>query len=62
MNRRLETTDEPFGLVVRPLAFTRRTLASRRSQSGALEVRAVLANGAGTPFSYVIEDYSPALR
>jgi hypothetical protein len=62
MNRRLETTQEPFGLVVRPLAFTRHILASRRSPSGALEVTAVLLSRAGVPFSYVIERYDPALR
>jgi len=28
MNQRLETTDEPFGKVVRPLGFVRRTLAA----------------------------------
>lgn len=29
MNRRLETTDEPFGKVVRPLGFHRRTLSAQ---------------------------------
>ncbi len=28
MNRRLDTTDEPFGKVVKPLGFRRRTLAA----------------------------------
>jgi hypothetical protein len=28
MNRQLDTTDEPFGKVVRPLGFRRRTLAA----------------------------------
>jgi hypothetical protein len=53
MNRVLETTDTPFGLVVRPLAFTRVTLSVRGR-----EVRALLRKPGGAPFSYVIEDYA----
>jgi len=62
MNRQLEATDTPFGLVVRPLAFTRRTLATKALPTGGFEIRAVLTTGAGAPFSYVVEDYSPGLR
>lgn len=61
MNRALEATDAPFGLVARPLAFTRRTLAAHVLPSRALEIRAVLSTAAGAPFSYVIEQYVPAL-
>jgi hypothetical protein len=61
MNRRLETSDAPFGLVVRPLGFTRRTLATRVLHGG-LEIRAVLITTAGAPFSYVVEDYTGVVR
>jgi chorismate-pyruvate lyase len=63
MNRRLETTQAPFGLVVRPLSFTRRTLAVRRHPDAlhVLEVRALLLTGSGAPFSYVVEDYGGPL-
>jgi hypothetical protein len=59
MNRRLTATDAPFGLVVRPLHFTRRTLRTTRTPDAdhILEVTAVLVSAAGSPFSYVIEDY-----
>ena len=52
MNRRLDATDQPFGLVVAPLRFHRTTLRSDRH-----EIRAVLATPDGRPFSYVVEDY-----
>lgn len=58
MNRRLAASDAPFGLVVRPLAFRRRTLAASNDH-GRLVVRAVLIDRAGAPFSYVIERYAP---
>ncbi|MBA3811067.1 MAG: hypothetical protein H0X27_05375 [Caulobacteraceae bacterium] len=63
MNRRLETTQTPFGVVARPLAFHRRIveiepLAGPRQ---ALRVRAVLIAGAGAPFSVVAETYSREL-
>jgi hypothetical protein len=63
MNRALDTTDAPFGLVVRPLEFTRRTLQVRRSPGANQppEVRAVLVSSTGATFSYVVEDYSPEL-
>lgn len=59
MNRQLDSTDAPFGLVARPLHFTRRTLRARRAPDPdhILEVRAVLVSATGAPFSYVIEDY-----
>lgn len=62
MNHRLETTDAPFGLVVKPLGFTRRTLATRPLGDGRIEVRAVLVTPAGTPFSYVVERYAATVR
>jgi hypothetical protein len=62
MNRRLETTDAPFGLVVKPLGFTRRTLATRQLGGGRVEVRAVLVSPAGTAFSYVVERYAATVR
>jgi hypothetical protein len=64
MNHILETTDTPFGLVVRPLNFTRRTLQVTHSADPdhRLEIRAVLVSAAGAPFSYVVEDYSGDLR
>jgi len=60
MNRRLEETDTPFGTVVRPLAFHRRTLAAtpvNRSHY-ILAVSAVLLDSAGRPFSFVREHYT----
>lgn len=62
MNHRLETTDAPFGLVVRPLGFSRRTLATRQLGAGRVEVRAVLVTPAGAAFSYVIERYAATVR
>jgi hypothetical protein len=60
MNRQLDETDTPFGLVVRPLNFSRKTLAAKHSPDDdhILEVRAVLISAAGVPFSYVVEDYT----
>lgn len=55
MNHRLTTTDAPFGLVVRPLRFHRRTLGAHGRV-----VRAVLVDPAGRPFSYVVESYAKA--
>jgi len=62
MNHRLETTDAPFGLVVRPLGFTRRTQATKTLRAGGQEIRAVLVTAAGAPFSYVVEDYAARVR
>jgi hypothetical protein len=61
MNRRLAASDAPFGLVVRPLAFRRRTIATSNDH-GRLVVRAVLVDRTGAPFSYVIERYAPLKR
>ncbi|HEY2483063.1 MAG TPA: hypothetical protein VGI30_12835 [Caulobacteraceae bacterium] len=64
MNRALDATDAPFGLVVRPLKFSRQTLQVKRSPDAdhALEVRAALVSATGARFSYVVEDYSPDLN
>jgi hypothetical protein len=64
MNRQLDQTDAPFGLVVRPLNFSRRTLEAKHSPDveHLLEIRAVLVSGAGIPFSYVVEDYTRVLK
>ncbi len=67
MNRSLDTSDTPFGTVVRPLNFSRRTLddtmlilpAREWIQSFVLRHRAVLSTGAGDPFSVVEENYTP---
>jgi chorismate-pyruvate lyase len=63
MNKELQETDTPFGLVVAPLSFHRRTLdiTPLTGADGVLRVRAVLVSGAGAPFSVVVETYSWAL-
>lgn len=71
MNTALNTTQTPFGVVVRPLGFRRRTLSSAlliqsNPASGAkpaippevLQHRAVLSTPDGAPFSLVVETYS----
>jgi len=74
MNRLLETTDTPFGKVVQPLGFHRRTLeatdllattpadprpsAALRLPAAVLQHRAVLELPDGTPFSEVVETYT----
>ncbi len=72
MNTALEQTQTPFGVVVRPLKFHRRTLSSQvllgdgaMTQPGAviappgvLRHRAVLATPNGRPFSLVVETYT----
>jgi hypothetical protein len=62
MNRQLDETDTPFGTVVRPLGFTRRTIdADTHADAGTvLRIRAVLLAGAA-PFSLVVENYRPVL-
>ena len=64
MNRELDTTDTPFGAVVRALNFRRRTLEARLLWSppqplpdAVLEHRALLVLPDGTPFSLVDETY-----
>jgi len=70
MNRQLATTDEPFGKVVRPLGFQRRTLAAQILWNPAqrpdmprdvLRHTAVLYTSAQLPFSAVIETYQNGL-
>jgi hypothetical protein len=60
MNKALEG-DTPFGVVVRPLDFRRKTLAVRRFESalGVLQHRAVLTTPDGKAFSYLVETYTP---
>jgi hypothetical protein len=64
MNRELDTTDTPFGLVARPLDFHRHTLEARLLWSppqplpeAVLEHRALLTLADGTPISLVDETY-----
>ena len=64
MNRLLETTETPFGTVVRPLEPTRQTLAVTRLWTGGLPVpdalfahRALLFTREHVPFSEVYEVY-----
>ena len=74
MNTALEQSQTPFGVVVRPLNFRRRTLASdlllateimARPKPGMLVIphevlrhRAVLSTPNGRPFSLVVETYT----
>ena len=62
MNKTLDETDTPFGTVVRPLNFTRRTLDANTNSDAAtvLRVRAVLLAGTA-PFSLVVGNYRPVL-
>lgn len=67
MNRALDETQTPFGRVVAPLNFSRRTLSATNLMTGrdipphVLEHRAVLSTGAGIPFSLVVERYTAAV-
>jgi hypothetical protein len=60
MNTELDHTDTPFGTVVRPLAFHRRTLGanSTTDRQAPLQVRALLLTASAVPFSLVVENYS----
>ncbi|HLZ83556.1 MAG TPA: hypothetical protein VKQ54_08305 [Caulobacteraceae bacterium] len=68
MNRRLDQTDTPFGAVVKPLGFHRRTLGVERpfdpkTGTAALphtlvRYRALLLDPKETPFSLVVESYT----
>jgi hypothetical protein len=65
MNRRLEQTQTPFGVVVKPLNFTRRNLETVFLFRGGTSVprhvlrhAAVLLSGEGIPFSFVVETYT----
>jgi hypothetical protein len=70
MNRQLETSDEPFGKVVKPLGFKRRTLSSQVLWQPArtpnpprdlLRHTAVLVTATHVPFSVVVETYQGGL-
>jgi hypothetical protein len=63
MNATLDRTDTPFGAVVKPLNFQRRTLKSVALRDGAhiLRVTALLVDAEQRPFSLVQENYSRVL-
>jgi len=63
MNSRLDHTDTPFGAVVKPLDFQRRSLGTEGLHDGphVLRVTALLVNREGVPFSLVKENYSAVL-
>ena len=63
MNSTLDRTDTPFGTVVKPLDFQRRTLGTKGLHDGrhVLRVTALLVNRDGLPFSLVQENYSAIL-
>lgn len=63
MNHALDTTNTPFGTVVKPLNFRRKTIAMEALAEPAhtLRVTALLVTAKGKPFSLVIENYSRAL-
>jgi hypothetical protein len=66
MNEELDTTDHPFGAVVRSLAFHRESLEAKvLMRPGAAKVpteiirnKALLERPDGAPFSLVVETYS----
>ncbi|MBV8592666.1 MAG: hypothetical protein JOZ27_00025 [Caulobacteraceae bacterium] len=62
MNGALETTDTPFGIVVRPLGFHRRRLKDETLAGPAEVLRhaAVLVDRSGRPFAFVEETYTRA--
>jgi chorismate-pyruvate lyase len=71
MNRQLDQTETPFGAVVRPLGFHRRTLGvehlfdpGRRTAAlphTLVRYRALLVDRKGAPFSLVVESYTAEL-
>ena len=63
MNSTLDDTDTPFGTVVKPLDFQRRTLGTQGLHDGrhVLRVTALLVNRDGRPFILVQENYSAIL-
>lgn len=63
MNASLDNSDTPFGTVVRPLNFHRKTVETARPQGGAavLQVKAVLLTPQEVPISLVVENYSGEL-
>lgn len=60
MNRALETTRTPFGVVARPLDYRRRALASEAPvpHEGVLRNTAILVRPDGRPISKVVETYT----
>jgi hypothetical protein len=63
MNRTLDTTEIPFGTVVKPLNFHRRILKAEPLDGAVtvLRITALLETGEGVPFSLVVENYSREL-
>jgi hypothetical protein len=63
MNHTLDSSEVPFGAVVKPLNFHRKTLKMETldEPAHALRVTAVLLTAADTPFSLVVESYSREL-
>jgi hypothetical protein len=63
MNRTLDSTDTPFGAVVRPLNFHRQTVGTSHPAGGdvVLQVKAVLLTPQEAPISLVVENYSSVL-
>lgn len=63
MNRQLDQTETPFGTVVRPLNFHRRTLGVEKPSDPhtLLRYRALLLDPQETPFSLVAESYTVEL-
>lgn len=68
MNTELDTTDHPFGAVVRPLNFHRQALESKvllapdatHVPAEIIRNKALLETPGGVPFSVVVETYSSA--
>jgi hypothetical protein len=63
MNHMLETSDTPFGTVVKPLDFHRLTLSALPMQQGrtVFQVRALLLTPENRPISLVVENYQQDL-
>ena len=63
MNHTLDSSEIPFGAVVKPLNFHRQTLKTESLDDPAhgLRVTAVLMTPDGVPFSLVVENYSREL-
>lgn len=66
MNRRLDTTDTPFGTVIAPLQFTREPLSSRHGASPECPSGTILSHRArlrlpdGKPLALLVECYTRA--